>query len=176
MGRAGRMACATLAGRTLEHDAMDGPTTTSTWQALAARCGQEIGASAWITIDQPMIDRFAELTGDSYFIHVDPVRAAAQPLGGTIAHGFLTLSLLSKMSYQACPYVEGARYPLNYGFNRLRFVAPVPAGSRVRGRFVLRSAEETSSGQRQIVYDATVEIDGAARPALVAEWLTRFAM
>jgi acyl dehydratase len=170
------MACATLAGRTLERQTMEGPTTTSTWQALAARTGQEIGVSAWITIDQPMIDRFAELTGDRHFIHVDPVRAAALPLGGTIAHGFLTLSLLSAMSYQVCPYVEGARYPLNYGFNRLRFVAPVPVGSRVRGRFLLRSAEEISPGQRQVTYEATVEIDGGERPALVAESLSRFAM
>jgi acyl dehydratase len=104
------------------------------------------------------------------------VRAAVPPLGGTIAHGFLTLSLLAPMAYQVCPYVEGARYPLNYGFNRVRFVAPVPVGSRIRGRFVLRQAEVISPEQRQTLYDATVEIEGSTRPALVAQWLTRYAM
>ncbi|MDH5538637.1 MAG: MaoC family dehydratase [Rhizobacter sp.] len=155
---------------------MEGPIHTSTWQDLVARTGSEIGVSRWVTIDQPMVDAFAALTGDSHFIHVDPARAALLPSGGTIAHGFLTLSLLSAMGYQVCPYVEGARYPLNYGFNRLRFVSPVPTGSRVRGRFVLRSAQAISDEQRQLVYDATVEIDGGTRPALAAEWLTRFVM
>jgi len=155
---------------------MQGPTTTSSWQALSARAGSEIGVSAWITIDQPMIDTFARLTGDQHPIHVDAAHAAALPLGGTIAHGFLTLSLLSAMSYQVCPAIEGARFPLNYGFNRLRFVAPVPVNSRVRGRFVLRSAEQIKPDQRQLVYEASVEIEGAERPALVAEWLARFVM
>src|SRR5882757_6114385 len=98
---------------------MDGPRHTTTFEALSARVGSEIGVSDWMRIDQPMIDAFANLTHDHHFIHVDPVRAAALPFKGTIAHGFLTLSLLSMMSYQVCPSVEGARYPLNYGFNRL---------------------------------------------------------
>ena len=98
---------------------------------LAARIGQEIGVSAWTTIDQPMIDAFGKLTGDQHFIHVDPERAAREtPHGGTIAHGFLTLSLLSQMAYQVCPMVEGTKSGVNYGFNRLRFVAPVRTGSR----------------------------------------------
>ena len=153
---------------------MEGPVHSVTLDALTARVGQEIGVSAWRTIDQPTIDVFAKLTGDQHFIHVDPVRAAkVLPSGGTIAHGFFTLSLLSNMAYQVCPTIEGVRFPLNYGFNRLRFVAPVPVGSRVRGRFVLKAVDVIDASQRQIVYEASVEIDGAPKPALVAEWLTR---
>ncbi|HEU5297245.1 MAG TPA: MaoC family dehydratase [Burkholderiaceae bacterium] len=152
---------------------MEGPTRTTTFDALRARVGQEIGASAWTTIDQPMIDAFAKLTGDQHFIHVDPVRAAALPLKGTIAHGFLTMSLLSNMAYQVCPAIEGVKFPLNYGFNRLRFVAPVPVNSRVRAHFVLKAIEALDDTQRQIVYDVSVEIEGKPKPALVAEWLTR---
>jgi acyl dehydratase len=155
---------------------MQGPINTMTWEALTARVGIEIGASEWILITQPMIDSFADVTGDHYFLHIDPQRAAALPFKSTIAHGFLTLSLLSMMSYQACPHIEGSRYPLNYGFNRLRFVAPVRVESRVRGRFVLRSADTIGSDQRQAVYDVTVEIEGGTKPALVAEWLTRIIM
>ena len=152
---------------------MEGPVHSSSFEALSARVGSEIGVSAWTTIDQPMIDVFGKLTGDQHFIHVDPVRAAALPLKGTIAHGFLTLSLLSNMAYQVCPTIEGVRFPLNYGFNRLRFVAPVPVGSRVRAHFVLAKMERIDETQRQLVYDVTVEIEGATKPALVAEWLTR---
>ncbi len=155
---------------------MEGPVSSMQWEALAARAGTEIGASDWITVTQPMVDAFAQVTGDEYFLHVDRERAAALPFKGTIAHGFLTLSLLAVMGYQVCPFVAGARFPLNYGFNRVRFVAPVPVGGRVRGRFVLRSAEMVSPGQRQLTYDVTVEIEGGSRPALVAEWLTRYAV
>jgi acyl dehydratase len=146
------------------------------WEALAARVGSEIGVSEWLTVTQPMVDTFAQVTGDEFYLHVDPERAAALPFGGTIAHGFLTLSLLAPMGYQACPYVEGARFPLNYGFDRVRFVAPVPVGRRIRGHFVLRKADVVSSSQRQLTYEATVEVEGGNRPALVAEWLTRYAM
>ena len=153
---------------------MQGPVHSTTFDALAARVGSEVGVSAWTTIDQPMIDAFGKLTGDQHFIHVDPARAAqVLPSKGTIAHGFLTLSLLSNMAYQVCPTIEDARFPLNYGFNRMRFVAPVPVGSRVRGRFVLAKVERIDDVQRQLIYNATVEIEGAAKPALVAEWLTR---
>ena len=152
---------------------MEGPTRSTTFDALRARVGQEIGVSAWTKIDQPMIDAFAKLTGDQHFIHVDPVRAAQLPLKGTIAHGFLTLSLLSNMAYQVCPTIEGVKFPLNYGFNRLRFVAPVPVNSRVRAHFVLKGVEALDDTQRQIVYEVSVEIEGKPKPALVAEWLTR---
>jgi len=153
---------------------MKGPVHSTTFEALAARVGSEIGVSAWTTIDQPMIDAFAKLTGDEHFIHVDPARAAAVlPSKGTIAHGLLPLSLLSNMAYQVCPTIEDVRFPLNYGFNRLRFVAPVPVGSRVRGRFVLHKVERIDDVQRQLVYNVTVEIEGRDKPALVAEWLTR---
>jgi len=156
---------------------MEGPIHTMTLDALTARVGSEIGVSAWRTIDQAAIDAFGRLTGDQHFIHVDPARAAkVLPSGGTIAHGFFTLSLLSNMAYQVCPTIEGVRFPLNYGFNRLRFVAPVPVGSRLRGRFVLKSVDVIDAAQRQIVYEASVEIDGAPKPALVAEWLTRIVL
>jgi len=155
---------------------MEGPVRSMSWEALAARVGSEIGVSEWLTVTQPMVDTFAQVTGDEFYLHVDPERAAALPFGGTIAHGFLTLSLLAPMGYQACPYVEGARFPLNYGFDRVRFVAPVPVGRRIRGHFVLRKADVVSSSQRQLTYEATVEVEGGNRPALVAEWLTRYAM
>jgi acyl dehydratase len=146
------------------------------WDELAARVGEDFGVSAWITVTQAMINAFADVTDDHYFLHVDPVRAAMPPFGGTIAHGFLTLSLLAPMGYQVCPYVAGARYPLNYGFDRVRFVSPVPSGSRIRARFVLRRAERIGADQRQVVYEVTVEREGAERPALVAEWIMRTAM
>jgi acyl dehydratase len=155
---------------------MEGPRVTTGWDDLRARVGTDMGASSWITIDQALIDAFARITQDSYFIHVDPQRAKALPFGGTIAHGMLTLSLLSRMSYEVCPFIEGARYPLNYGFDRVRFVAPVRVDSRVRGRFVLRDARMVSETQRELRYDATVEIEGGGRPALVADWLTRALM
>jgi acyl dehydratase len=153
---------------------LQGPLQHAPWETFVERVGRELGVSPWITIDQAMIDAFARLTGDGHPIHVDPVDAAGTPLGGTIAHGFLTLSLLAQMAYRVVPALEGARFPLNYGFDRVRFVAPVPSGSRVRGRFVLRSADVIAADQRQAVVDATVEIDGAGRPAIVAEWLTRW--
>jgi len=153
---------------------MDGPIRSMPWPEIEQNVGKCVGTSAWVVVGQSMIDAFADVTDDHYFLHVDAGRAAATPFGRTIAHGLLTLSLLPAMGYQVCPYVEGARYPLNYGFNKVRFVAPVPVGSRLRGNFVLRTAEQIRSDQRQLVYDATVEIDGHDRPALVAEWLMRY--
>lgn len=155
---------------------MEGPLKTMAWERLVERIGSDFGASAWMPITQARVDAFADVTDDHYFLHVDPQRAAAPPFAGTIAHGFLTLSLLAPMAYQVCPYVEGARYPLNYGFDRVRFVSPVPVSARIRGRFVLRGAEVISAGQRQLTYEATIEIDGSTRPALVAEWLMRYAL
>jgi acyl dehydratase len=134
--------------------------------------GTVVGVSDWITVDQPMIDAFAGATMDHQFIHTDPVRAAAEtPFGGTIAHGFLTLSLMAQMGYQVCPVVTGTQSGVNYGFNRLRFVAPVPSGSRVRGHFVLKDFEVHPGKRWNATWDVSVEIEGAGKPAIVAEWL-----
>jgi len=149
---------------------MEGPLKSIDAAAVGALVGTELGVSEWVRIDQPMIDAFADLTRDRYFIHVDPARAAATPFGGTIAHGFLTLSMLASMAYEVVPAVEGTRTQVNYGFNRLRFIAPVPAGARIRGRFVLKSFE-LAAKRWQAVYDVTVEIEGQSKPALAAEWI-----
>ena len=154
---------------------MEGPIRKLAWEKFGERIGSDFGVSPWITITQQMVDAFADITDDHYFLHIDPQRAATEQFGGTIAHGFLTLSLLASMAYHVCPFVEGARYPLNYGFNRIRLVAPVPVGSRIRGRFVLRTAEAIGAEQFQLIYDTTVEREGSDRPALVAEWLMRYA-
>lgn len=133
--------------------------------------GQEVGVSRWIEVDQARIDAFADITEDRQFIHIDPERARATPFGGTIAHGFLTLSLASAMSYDAVPPLEGVVMGVNYGFDKLRFLAPVPAGSRVRGRFKLLSAEDKGGGRWLLKHELTVEIEGGDKPALIAEWL-----
>lgn len=138
-----------------------------------ARVGQQIGLSGWIEITQERINAFADITEDWQFIHVDPERAAATPFGGTIAHGFLTLSLLSAMAMEAVPRVEGSWMGVNYGFDKIRFLAPVPSGSRIRGRFTLISAEELKPGEMTLKYRVDVEIDGGDRPALIAEWIGR---
>ena len=151
---------------------MDGPLSTMSCDALVARVGTEVGVSDWFPMDQAKIDAFAELTHDHYFIHVDRTRAAATRFRGTIAHGFLTLSMLAPMAYQACPAVQGTKTAVNYGFDRLRFVAPVPAGARIRGRFVLNRFEVQASSRWQAVYGVTVEIEGEPKPALVAQWVS----
>ena len=151
---------------------MKGPTTSATAASLAARIGQEIGVSDWALLDQKTIDLFAVLTEDTYFIHVDPERAKVEtPFGGTIAHGFLTLSMLANMAYQAVPAVEGTRTGVNYGFNKLRFISPVPAGSRVRARFVLKAFEQDTA-RWTATWDVKIEIEGKDKPAIAAEWLT----
>ena len=135
--------------------------------------GGEIGVSSWRTVSQEMIDKFADATDDHQFIHVDPVRAAAEtPFGGTIAHGFLSLSLLSTLAYETIPPIEGAGIGVNYGFDRIRFATPVRAGARIRARFVLAEMTVRPSGWLHFNYDVTVEIEGSAKPALTARWLT----
>lgn len=134
--------------------------------------GREIGVSRWIEVTQELIGRFADCTGDHQYIHVDRDRARDTPFGTTIAHGFLTLSLLSEMS-RDLPRMAGVRMNVNYGMNRLRFVSPVPSGSRIRGRFVLAKVEEIGPGVVQTTMNVTVEIEGKDKPALVAEWLGR---
>ena len=135
--------------------------------------GQEIGVSRWFTVDQTMIDRFAEATEDHQFIHTDPVRAAAEtPFGGTIAHGFLSLSLLSAMNYDCLPRVIEQTMGINYGFDKVRFMTPVKSGARVRGRFTMADARFRGAGMLMITYDVTVEIENERKPALTANWLT----
>lgn len=140
-------------------------------EELAACLGQEVGTSDWITITQRHIDEFAEATGDRQWIHVDPVRAAAGPFGTTIAHGFLTLSLLPQMADTAIE-LGGVRMGVNYGLNKVRFPAPVPVGSRLRGHFKL-TAFEPIEGGAQITMEVTMEREGSAKPVCVAESLSR---
>ncbi len=142
-------------------------------EEIRSRVGADIGASPWIDIDQRRIDAFAAATEDRQFIHTDPVRAAEGPFGGTIAHGFLTLSMLSWMSDQVVLVPANRKMMVNYGFERVRFIAPVRAGKRIRGRFRLVSFEEKQPGQWQNVHEATVEIEGEDKPALVADWIGR---
>lgn len=140
---------------------------------LVAANGTEIGCSPWREITQAMIDTFAEATDDHQFIHVDPERAAREaPFGGTIAHGFLLLSLLSRLAFEAVPPLEGATVGINYGFDEVRFTAPVKTGSRIRGRFKLAHVNVRQSGWVEVNYDVTLEIEGSVRPALTARWLT----
>ena len=138
---------------------------------LAPLIGQEVGLSEWVTIDQQRIQRFADATDDQQWIHIDPARAEAGPFGGTIAHGFLTLSLLPKFFAEGYKVAE-TRMGLNYGLNKVRFTAPVPSGSRVRGHFVLKSYEPIEGGA-QLAVEVRVELEGSAKPACVAETLSR---
>ena len=139
--------------------------------AIRARIGEQVGISAWLTIDQARIDAFAEATEDRQFIHVDPDAAAQTPFSGTIAHGFLSLSLLSRMGADAMLLPEGMKMAVNYGLDRVRFLAPVRSGKRVRGRFVLDSVEEKAPGQLLMRHTVTIEIEGEEKPALTAQWL-----
>ena len=143
----------------------------ATLDQIRAKVGEEIGVSGWLTVDQSRITAFADATDDHQFIHVDPEAAARTPFGGTIAHGFLSLSLLSRMAADVMLIPDTARMALNYGLDRVRFLAPVRADSRVRGRFTLDSAEERTPGQLLLKHTVTVEIEGADKPALTAQWL-----
>jgi acyl dehydratase len=140
-------------------------------QDLAPRVGQEIGVSDWVTVDQKRIDLFAQATGDHQWIHVDPVRAAKGPYGGTVAHGFLTLALLPELG-QAALQIGDVRMGINYGLNKVRFPAPVKSGARVRGRFKLLALEPLPGGA-QLTMEVTIEIEGGDKPACVAESLSR---
>jgi len=133
--------------------------------------GQELGVSEWVSVEQKRIDQFADATGDHQWIHIDPVRAAAGPFKTTVAHGFLTLSLLPEMSASAFE-VRDTRMGVNYGLNRVRFPAPVPSGSRLRGRFKLLSFEPLEGGA-QLTVEVSMEREGSAKPVCVAESLAR---
>jgi acyl dehydratase len=143
-------------------------------QFLAA-VGTEIGVSDWMLVDQDRVNKFAEATEDYQFIHIDEEKAKHTPFGGTIAHGFLSLSLLPVLSAQAdLPRLDGIKMGVNYGGNKTRFLAPVRVGKRVRGRFKLLSLEEKRPGQWQQSMEFTLEIEGEEKPALMAEWITQF--
>ncbi len=135
--------------------------------------GQELGVSEWITVDQTMINQFADATLDHQFIHVDPERAAAEsPFGGTIAHGFLTLSLLSAMNFGTVPKIREQTMGINYGFDRVRFMSPVKSGTRVRGHFILSECRFRGGGMLMTSYDVSVEVENEKKPALTANWIT----
>ena len=138
---------------------------------IRSRIGDEVGVSGWIRLGQARIEQFADATEDRQFIHIDPAAAAQTPFGGTIAHGFLTLSLLSRMGAEAMLLPEGAQMAINYGLDRVRFLAAVRSGKRVRGRFTLDSVEEKGPGQILLRHSVTVEIEGEDKPALSAVWL-----
>jgi acyl dehydratase len=138
---------------------------------LHAAVGTDLGTSDWIVIEQDRVNQFADVTEDHQFIHVNPEKAKLTPFGGPIAHGFLTLSLLSKFSEQGSLVIDGVKMGVNYGFEKVRFLAPVKVGKRVRGHFTLKAAEEKRPGQYLLTYEVTVEIEGEDKPALVADWL-----
>lgn len=137
----------------------------------AALAGTEVGVSRWFVIDQTRIDKFADVTEDWQFIHVDPAKAARTAFGGTVAHGFLTLSMLVAMAYDGLPDINGRVMGVNYGFDKIRFVAPVRSGSRVRARFKLMEVTARSAREFMTRSEVVVEIEGSDKPALVAEWL-----
>lgn len=149
---------------------MPEPTIINGLDGLRQLIGQEAGASDWLTVTQEMIDSFAQLTDDHQWIHVDPARAKAEsPFKNTIAHGFLTLSLLSRLSRDAVQVRGDFKMRINYGFNRVRFVSPVLSGSRIRARFTPQKVTDN-----EVTWQVTVDVEGSDKPALVAEWLGRF--
>ena len=135
--------------------------------------GTQMGTSSWYVLDQERINQFAAITEDQQFIHIDKERAAATPFGTTIAHGFLTLSLLPAMGRDVIPELDGHLMSVNYGFEKLRFLSPVPSGKRVRGHFTLTSLEERKPGEVTMLWDISIEIEGQEKPALYAQWLNR---
>lgn len=144
---------------------------TATIEEIQRKIGQPIGVSEWITVGQDRIEQFADATDDHQFIHVDEKLAAQTPFGGTIAHGFLSLSLLSRMAADVMMIPDTAKMAVNYGLDRVRFLAPVKSGKRVRGHFTLTAANEKTPGQLLLKHNVTVEIEGEEKPALTAEWL-----
>lgn len=144
-------------------------------QDLAAKAGETIGSSEWFEVSQERIDQFAEATGDHQFIHINPEMAKMTPFGTTIAHGFLTLSLIPVLRQQSdCPRPEGVKMGVNYGGNKVRFLAPVKSGKRVRAHFKLLELVEKRPGQWQETMETTIEIEGEDKPALIAEWMSQF--
>lgn len=140
-------------------------------EEFRAMIGKEIGVSRWFEIDQSRIDAFADNTEDHQFIHVNPELAAKSPFGGTVAHGFLSMSMLAAMSFDAQPVVKGKAMGVNYGFDRVRMISPVRSGSRIRGRFVLTSITDRGPKEFMTKTETTIEIEGSDKPALIADWL-----
>jgi len=148
---------------------------TITPQELKTKVGQHLGTSEWVLVDQDMINKFADATGDHQFIHVDEEKAKLTPFGGTIAHGFLTLSLIPMLGQKTdAPKIEGIKMGVNYGGNKVRFLSPVRSGKRVRSHVKLLELDEKRPGQWQQTNEITVEIEGEEKPALIAEWITQF--
>ena len=145
---------------------------SATFETVGSLVGQEIGVSDWVEITQERINQFADATGDHQWIHVDVERAKAGPFGGPIAHGFLTLSMLPKF-YEAAFEVTESRMGVNYGLNRVRFMAPVPVGSRLRGRMKLLTSEPIANDGLQMTWETTIELEGSPKPACVAESVVR---
>jgi acyl dehydratase len=144
-------------------------------QEMQGKVGETLGTSEWLLVDQEMINKFADATGDHQFIHMNEEMAKMTPFGGTIAHGFLTLSLFPVlMAKSDCPRVEGVKMGVNYGGNKVRFLAPVRSGKKVRGHFKLLELEEKRPGQWQQTLEFTVEIEGEDKPAVMAEWISQF--
>ncbi|MAI05748.1 MAG: Nodulation protein N [Alphaproteobacteria bacterium TMED87] len=140
---------------------------------LPTLIGKDLGCSDWLSIDQDRINLFADCTEDHQFIHIDEDRAKKEtPFGGTIAHGFLSLSLLSKLSNGVAVELENVKMAINYGFEKIRFIQPVPSGSKVRAHFFLNNADERKPNQWMLTYDISVEIEGSDKPVLSAQWLT----
>jgi len=143
------------------------------FEDLRSHIGEELGVSPWHEVTQSQIDQFADLSGDHQWIHIDPERARREsPYGTTIAHGFLTVAMLSQLINESIEIEGGYRLRVNYGFNRLRFTGAVPAGARIRGRFTLQSMKEIEGGV-ELTWLSTVDVEGRDKPALVAEWLGR---
>lgn len=134
--------------------------------------GKDLEPSPWVLLDQQRISDFADVTEDQQFIHVDPEKAKATPFGGTIAHGLLTLSMLPSLIEKTLPALEGMKASINYGYNKVRFLAPVRSGKRIRAKFVIADFSEAGPGRYQVLTTITVEIEGEEKPALIAEWIS----
>jgi acyl dehydratase len=144
-------------------------------QEVQATVGQNVGTSEWVVMSQERINQFAEATGDHQFIHLDEEKAKMTPFGGTIAHGFLTLSMIPYLSANSdLPRVDGVKMGVNYGGNKTRFISPVRSGKRIRGHWKLLELEEKRPGQWQQTHEITIEIEGEDKPALITEWIMQF--
>lgn len=156
----------------MDRDPRIGRTIVASVEHLLALVGQEVGVSDWLMVDQDRIDRFADVTGDHQFIHVDRERAAQTPFGGTIAHGLLTLSLVPVLAVDALPRLDPVRMVINYGYDTIRFLSPVPSGSRIRARFRLLEFGEKQPGRWKQRSEVAVEIEGSSKPALHAQMIS----